>query len=94
MSKKKETENLKESIFKKSIDLGFLKDNDFIKKVEYQMPFGAKNKLSIDFNYGTHLTLDVECDSQIVEIRQIEYPEDLENLFNAICPEKYRLPFD
>jgi len=32
MSKKKETENLKESIFKKAIDLGFLKDNDFIKK--------------------------------------------------------------
>jgi len=85
MSKKKETEieNFKESIFKKAIDLGFINDIDYKNKLNYILPFGLHNFIGIDFNWGEHLTLDIENESQILEIRKIESPEDLENLFNA-----------
>jgi len=89
MSKKKETE-----IKEKAIELGFKSDTSYLTKYSYSLPFGLKNYLTINFLYTNPIVLDIENDSDIIEIRPIESPEDLENLLNAICPEKYRLPFD
>ena len=78
----------KEAIIQKAKDLGFQQDTMNFNKYNYNLPFGLKNNLSIDFRFENHITLDIENQSFIVEIRKIESPEDLENLFNAICPEK------
>jgi len=84
MSKKKETEIDKNPILEKAIELGFEKEKDCSKKINFQLPFGLSNYLSLNFKYDNHLTLDIENFSHIIEIRKIESPEDLENLFNAI----------
>lgn len=96
MNKKKENQEpeLKDLIFIKAIDLGFVKSMDSAFMLEYSLPFGLSEYLSISFKYNGHITLDIENSEYILEIRKIESPEDLELLFNAICPEKYRLPFN
>jgi len=56
----------------------------------YQLPLGRETVLVFDSD-------DLEIGIRLKDyspIRKIESPEDLENLFNAICPEKYRLPFN
>lgn len=77
----------REAIIKKLEDWNFQKVNG---GYSYNLPFGLNNQLFVD-----------EFDLEIgiihfgyMPIRHIKSPEDLENLFNAICPEKYRLPFN
>jgi len=98
MSKERKNELDKEiyinSIIDKCKKLGFEVPIGYLKKYVYLLPFGLKNNLSIDFTFTTPLTLDIENGHIDIPLRKIESPEDLENLFNAICPEKYRLPFD
>jgi len=88
MSKKKESLENKSMILKLK-ELGFkIKGNGPF--WEYELPLGRNTDLLFD-------TDDNELGIKIltyVPIRKIESPEDLEMLFNAICPEKYRLPFD
>lgn len=56
----------------------------------FDLPFGNETRLLFDLE--NHILI-VKCFVSYIPIRKIESPEDLENLFNAICPEKYRLPF-
>jgi len=96
MSKKKETESeLKEQIRIKCIELGFTNSGPAKNVYEYDLPFGESTEIWVDLSEGN-------CDASIwslelgeyIPIRKIESTEDLENFFNAICPEKYRLPFN
>ena len=87
------TQSEKDAIVKKCVELGFESDG-ILDILEYKMPFGNKTELWFDFS-------EDNCDLLIwsddvkdhIPIRKIDSPEDLETLFNAICPEKYRLPF-
>jgi len=87
--KKKETEL--QQIIQKCKDLCFYEEEENA-CFEYSLPFGINSKFTI--------LLDIDIFKAVlwkhntfITIRKIESPEDLENLFNAICPEKYRLPF-
>lgn len=87
--------NLKKQIFKRAIELGFKKIAEI---VEYDLPLGLNSKISISPElYFVILQSTVFDDEQnefdFVKIRKIESVQDFELLFNAICPEKFRLPF-
>lgn len=85
----------KEAIIKKCLELGFTTSYVSPNIYEYDLPFGESTEIWVD------LSID-QCDISIwavelgeyIPIRKIDSPDDLENLFNAICPEKYRLPFN
>ena len=87
-------ESEKEKIIQKCIELGFNNSDVAPNIYEYSLPFGLKNDIWVDLSEGY-------CDISIwsadmgdyIPIRKIESAEDLELLFNAICTEKYRLPF-
>ncbi len=82
----------KDAIVKKAHKLKFVSEMPTANILVYKLPLGLNTELWLD------LSLDIP-DVSIwngridIPIRKIESPEDLENLFNAICPEKYRLPF-
>jgi len=92
MSKKKETEIVifGKNISKKAKELGFkeIKGTTFF---EYDLPFGENTSLIYDSS-DLKISICIMFE-KLINIRKIESPEDLEMLFNAICPEKYRLPF-
>ena len=79
------TKSDKEAIIQKCIELGFINSDVSPNIYEYDLPFGESTEIWID------LSID-QCDISIwsvelgeyIPIRQIESPEDLENLFNAI----------
>lgn len=84
----------KDAIIKKCVELGFERPSD--EWFKYELPFGSNTTLFVGLEkfVVTIDTKDYFNDCAIeTPIRIIESPEDLENLFNAICPEKYRLPF-
>lgn len=79
----------KEAIIKKLYDLNFEKQ---IFGYTYELPLGKKNRLFFEIE---DMEIGIISDTGgYIEIRKVESPEDLENIFNAICPEKYRLPFN
>lgn len=79
----------KDAIIQKAKDLGF--ENVSFATLKYELPLGLGNRLDFD---QSDLELGVVSKGHAyVAIRKIESAEDLEMLFNAICPEKYRLPF-
>lgn len=85
---------LKKSIIQKAIELGFLYQIDN-KLCVYRLPFGNSNELWVDVSEEiADISIGNIDDFEYSIIRKIESPEDLEMLFNAICPEKYRLPFN
>jgi len=59
----------------------------------FDLPFGLNSSFIVNFKYG-YFWICFYRNFSTMPIRKIESPEDLENLFNAICPEKYRLPFN
>lgn len=82
----------KKAIFDKAVKLKF-EINDYDKHI-FKLPFGLKTQISIDYDYSkSHVMMQIEDKFDIINIRAIESPEDLEILLNAICPEKFRLPF-
>lgn len=82
----------KKAIFDKAAKLKF-EINDYDKHV-FKLPLGLKTQLSIDYDYSKYKVMfQIEDEFDIINIRTIESPEDLEMLFNAICPEKHMLPF-
>jgi len=92
MSKKKEAElkKFKESITEKLKELGFENLNNS-SYWQFELPLGNETVLMFDFDeYVISIAIPFV---KLINIRKIESPDDLENLFNAICPEKYRLPF-
>jgi len=93
MSKKKETEI--DQIIQKCKDLNF--EHQSGSWFKYDLPFGNDTRFYIDTE-NLIVTIDTYStwhqDNIETPIRKIESPEDLEILFNAICPEKYRLPFN
>jgi len=95
MSKKKETERetLIKNISKKAFEFGFKSEMPTANILVYKLPLGLNTELWLDLS--TNIP-DVSLWNGRIDImiRKIESPEDLENLFNAICPEKYRLPFN
>lgn len=85
------TKSEKEAIIQKAKDLGFnnLAGSQYF---EYELPLGLSNSLVLDID---NLTIGIAVMfKSFVEIRKIESPEDLQLLFDAICPEKFRLPFN
>ena len=58
----------------------------------YKLPLGLKTELWLDMSIENP---DISLWNGRIDIpiRKIESPEDLQLLFDAICPEKYRLPF-
>lgn len=79
----------KQAIIQKAKDLGF--EIVSYATLKYDLPLGLGNRLDFD---QSDLELGIVSKGHAyVPIRKIESPKDLENLFNAICPEKYRLPF-
>jgi hypothetical protein len=94
MSKKKETDReiLIKNISKKAFELGFKSEMPTANILVYKLPLGFNTELWLDLSIDNP---DISLwNGNIIEIRKIESPEDLEMLFNAICPEKYRLPFE
>ena len=82
------TQSEKDAIVKKCVELGF---EEVYKGFNYDLPLGYKNNL---YFCTDDLELGIIQETRgYVTIRKIDSPEDLETLFNAICPEKYRLPF-
>lgn len=77
----------KKEIVNKAIELGLVFDgNGYV----YDLPLGLKNRLS--FEEGD-LELGIIMADHYVSIRKVESPEDLEMLFDAIVPVKFRLPW-
>lgn len=81
------TKSEKKAIIKKLEGWNF---EEVISGYTFDLPFGLKNKIFFDTSDMEFGILMGIC---YTSIRKIESEEDLENLFNAICPEKYRLPF-
>ncbi len=81
------TKSVKEAIIKKLKVWNF---EEVISGYTFDLPFGLKNKVFFD---TSDMEFGIVMGISYTSIRQIESPEDLENLFNAICPQKYRLPF-
>ncbi len=86
--------NLKKQVFKRAVELGF---KEFAERVEFELTLGFNSKIIISSDLVFKiLQIDVfedQNDIKMVKIRKIESVSDFELLFNAICPEKYRLPF-
>ena len=84
------TQSEKDAIVKKLEDLNFdnLANSNYW---QYELPLGNQTALMFDFDdYVISIAIPFV---KLINIRKIDSPEDLETLFNAICPEKYRLPF-
>ena len=87
-------EEEKQAIIDTAIELGF--EEVFDTLYVFKLPLGNDSTLLLHTEvpfleiskYNVWHQDDIET-----PIRKIESPEDLELLFNAICPEKYRLPF-
>ena len=89
------TQSEKDAIVKKCVELKFERVSD--EWFRYELPFGNNTALFLGLE-NLNATIDTkdyfnDCAIE-TPIRKIDSPEDLETLFNAICPEKYRLPFD
>jgi len=83
----------KKAILKKAKDLKFVSEMPTANILVYKLPLGLNTELWLDMSIDVP---DVSIWNGKIDIviRKIESPDDLENLFNAICPEKYRLPFN
>lgn len=86
--------NLKKQVFKRAIELGF---KEFAERVEFDLPLGFNSKIIINSDLVFKIlqidVFDDQNDIKMVKVRKVESVKDFELLFNAICPEKYRLPF-
>lgn len=87
------TKSEKEAIIKKAKGLGFYQTRKyFTEGYCYDLPIGLKTQL-FWAEHTSKLYLGEIKRVRMIPIRKIESPEDLKLLFDAICPEKYRLPF-
>lgn len=103
------TKSEKEAISQKEIDLmiskirelnleetynSFENKGNFENQIRwsYDLPFGYGSSFIVLFEDGIFWACFYFFYG-ISKIRKIESPEDLQLLFDAICPEKYRLPF-
>jgi hypothetical protein len=82
----------KKAILDKAVELKWKQKNGIlVSGYSYDLPLGRNTKLFLDI--GT-LEISITDPEDVVFMRKIESPEDLETLFDAICPPKFRLPFD
>lgn len=89
------TKSQKKAIIDKAVELGFKNEDSVTSILEYKLPLGNKTELWFDYSYKNYDVLIWSKElERYIPIRKVESPEDLEILFNAICPEKFRLPFD
>lgn len=87
------TKSEKEAIFQKCKDLGFLETKKyFTQGYCYDLPIGLNTQLFLASHTNKLYLSHIER-IRMIPIRKIESTEDLENLFNAICPKNiaYRL---
>jgi hypothetical protein len=82
-----------EQIINRAKELGFEQQGEFWYKK--WLPLGWNNEIVIEVRSKGNLLIKVRqhYTSIIVPIREVESLEDFELLYNAILPEKYRLPF-
>ena len=80
-----------EQIINRAKELGFIEDSKNLYKKD--LPYGLKNYITILINHEDTLWC-IGNHVYTVVVKEVESLEDFELLYNAILPEKYRLPFD
>jgi hypothetical protein len=80
-----------EQIIERAKELGFKEQYTYYFK---NLPFGINTDVFLTKGKGDKLILCIDNPSGHLPMREVESLEDFEILYNAILPEKYRLPFD
>ena len=80
-----------EQIIERAKELGFKQDSKYLYKKD--LPYGLKNYIGIII-MPDHVCVTLGNKIYEQPLRQVESLEDFELLYNAILPEKYRLPFN